>query len=253
MLMHRQCVEIFHLIFLRQLAMGQDRTRFTVKGGCNLRFFFHSIRYSEDLDLDVTTISTNTLKNKVDRLLASPAFAVPLKAKGITVVSTSAPKQTDTTQRWKVGLAVVGQSMVIPTKVEFSRREGESHDPMVEPIDAGLCRSYGLTAPVIQHHSGPVALMQKVRALAGRPETQARDLFDLHLLRSQIPSLPKLGLEWRAVRDKASERALALTYDDYLSQVVAYLEPGQGAAFTDRSVWEAMQLEVLELLQELAA
>jgi len=56
--------------------------------------------------------------------------------------------------------------------------------------------------------------------LTGRPETQARDLFDLHLLRSQV---------------------------------VAYLEPEQGAAFTDRSVWEAMQLEVLELLHELAA
>jgi predicted nucleotidyltransferase component of viral defense system len=251
-LLHRQFVEIFHLLFLRQLAQGQDRTRFTVKGGCNLRFFFRSIRYSEDLDLDVSNISTGTLKNKVDRILNAPALAIPLRAKGIEVVSISAPKQTETTQRWKMGLSIEGQSTTIRTKIEFSRRDGQSDEPLVEAIDGGLCRAYGLMAPVIQHHGGQTALMQKIRALIGRPETQARDVFDLHLLRSQLPTLPGLAPDLRGLGDKATERVLSLSYDDYLSQVVAYLVPEQGEAFADQTVWEAMQLEVVEMLQEMA-
>ena len=47
----RQAVELFHLLFLRQLASGADRARIALKGGCNLRFYFGSVRYSEDLDL----------------------------------------------------------------------------------------------------------------------------------------------------------------------------------------------------------
>ena len=31
-----------------------------VKGGCNLRFFFDSVRYSEDIDFDVAVIARET-------------------------------------------------------------------------------------------------------------------------------------------------------------------------------------------------
>src|SRR3954469_16882001 len=98
----RHAVEHFHLLFLRQLSTGMDRMRFLVKGGCNLRFFFGSVRYSEDLDLDVLEMPRGTLKNKVDRLLEAPALALPLQAQGLAIENVSAPKQTDTTQRWKL-------------------------------------------------------------------------------------------------------------------------------------------------------
>lgn len=67
----RQSVELFHLVFLHAFV-AQDKERVAVKGGCNLRFFMGSVRYSEDMDLD-TAIPKTTLKNKVDRLLASPS------------------------------------------------------------------------------------------------------------------------------------------------------------------------------------
>lgn len=44
----RQAVEFFHLVFLRALvSRGEDKALFALKGGCNLRFFFGSVRYSE--------------------------------------------------------------------------------------------------------------------------------------------------------------------------------------------------------------
>jgi hypothetical protein len=81
------------------------------------------VRYSEDIDLDVVVIAKATSKNKVDRLLQSAAVLTPLAAKGVRVVETSAPKQTDTTQRWKAGLRVDGSDVPLRTKIEFSRRD----------------------------------------------------------------------------------------------------------------------------------
>jgi hypothetical protein len=44
----RQSTELFHLVFLRALvAKGEDKALVALKGGCNLRFFFGSVRYSE--------------------------------------------------------------------------------------------------------------------------------------------------------------------------------------------------------------
>jgi hypothetical protein len=51
---------------------------------------------------------------------------------------------------------------------------------------------------------------------------------------------------------EAIDRALSLSYDDYLGQVVAYLAPAEGIPFRDRVAWDAMQAEVVELLEELA-
>jgi hypothetical protein len=43
----RQAIEIFHLLFLRAFGARVDKALFALKGGCNLRFFLKSIRYSK--------------------------------------------------------------------------------------------------------------------------------------------------------------------------------------------------------------
>ena len=57
----RQQVEVFHLEFLRGVVRSESAKNFAVKGGCNLRFFLGSPRYSEDLDLDLSHIQVQTL------------------------------------------------------------------------------------------------------------------------------------------------------------------------------------------------
>lgn len=147
----RQCTELFHLVFLRALvAKGEDKGLIALKGGCNLRFFFGSIRYSEDMDLDVVVIAREPLKKKVDRLLQSPLVTAPLKTHKLSVVEASAPKQTDTTQRWKIGLQREGDALPIRTKVEFSRRN-DIDGAVFEAAEREVLRPYGLT-PVLANH-----------------------------------------------------------------------------------------------------
>ncbi len=247
----RQSVELFHLHFLRQLAAGTDRALFVLKGGCNLRFFFESFRYSEDMDLDVRVMTRATLKNKVERLLDSPALRLPLRVQGLEVVEVSAPKQTETPQRWKLGLKLTGHSVPLRTKVEFSRR-GDA-EGTIEAVNGAVARAYGVTPPVVSHYLAPAAIVQKVQALIGRPQTQARDVFDLQVLRAKSSSSVRVGEPIKRQIPQAIERVMALSYDDYLAQVVAYLSEDQAPAFRDREVWDAMQLEVVELLERLQA
>jgi hypothetical protein len=248
----RQSTELFHLVFLRALvAKGGDKRLVALKGGCNLRFFFGSLRYSEDMDLDVVVMAKETLKNKVQRLLRSPALTAPLKTHGLTIVEASAPKQTETTQRWKVGLRREDDELPIHTEVEFSRRDAIAGTKF-EAADREVLRPYGLTPVLATHYTTGAAIRQKINALAMRTEPQARDVFDLSLLLSR-PEAGELALDAGAKRwlTDAIDHALGLSFDEYTSQVVAFLEPNHAEVYADRSAWDAMQEDVVGRLEAL--
>ncbi len=243
---------MFHLVFLRVLvARGEDKGLIALKGGCNLRFYFGSVRYSDDMDLDVVVIARETLKNKVDRLLQSPAVTAPLKAHGLTIVETSAPKQTETTQRWKVGLRRDGDELPIRTKVEFSRRDA-IEGTKFEAADRQVLRPYGLTPVLALHYTSGTAIRQKIHALAARTEPQARDVFDLSLLLARSDAagltLDAAAKEWLA---DAIDHAMGISFDEYASRVVAFLEPTHAEVYAERSAWHAMQEDVIARLEAL--
>ena len=99
---------------MAHLGRRVDKALFAIKGGCNLRFFCRSIRYSEDIDFDVRTMARATLASNVETIFESIAFTQALRVKQIEVDHVTSTKQTDTTQRWKIGLRLVG-AQSIPT------------------------------------------------------------------------------------------------------------------------------------------
>lgn len=169
---HLQAVEFFHLQFARLLCAGPDKDCFAIKGGCNLRFFFESVRYSEDIDLDVTDrVPVHTLKDRVSRILAGPALTLTLRNRGIQVGQISAPKQTETTQRWKVSLSMEGRSVPLPTKIEFSRRS-TTEEAVLEPIAPSVVAEHQSMQFLAPHYPLAAALRQKVKALAREGGTE---------------------------------------------------------------------------------
>ena len=239
----REAVELFHLAFLVQLGVRLGKDRFVIKGGCNLRFFFNSVRYSEDLDLDVETVSRGTLKKATEQVLQGRALAHTLGAAGIELGRVTAPKQTDTTQRFKVAFAVDGVSA--HTKVEFSRR-GTAGETTFEQASPTLTMHYGLTPLLARHYTRGAAIRQKVGALIGRARTQARDVFDLNLLLTEDVAR-SLVIDEEA-RRAAIERAMSVDFDAFQSQVVAYLAVELQEHYASREVWEQMVLRVVEML-----
>lgn len=245
----RQSIEIFHLLFIAHLGRRVDKALFAIKGGCNLRFFCRSIRYSEDIDFDIRTMATATLANNVDTILASPAFAMALRAKKIGLDHVTSAKQTATTQRWKIGLRLAG-GPAIPSKIEFSRRRGLDDDHPLEPADAELIRTYELHPVLAQHYSREAAYRQKIRALSGRSITQARDIFDLKLLLDGGAGKEKLPADIRAEIPTALENALTIGFDEFSGQVRAYLTADYQEYYGSRKVWEKLQHEVITALEQ---
>lgn len=249
MLNERQAIEVFHLLFLHAFGARVDRALYVLKGGCNLRFYCKSIRYSEDMDLDVHTMSVATLRNNVERVLESPAFASALRAQGLGVANFSAPKQTPTTQRWKIALRLQDGQRELPTKLEFSRRKLDAGGEL-QLVDAEILRRYRLYPVLVQHYGLTPAFQQKIAALALRSTTQARDLFDLKLLLDQGAAAQRKTL--KPLLLAAIENALSIGYDQFAGQVLAYLEPEYQDHYRPRKVWESLQEEVVQRMEALA-
>jgi len=247
----REVVELFHLILVRALfANLGDKRLLAVKGGINLRFYFQSVRFSEDLDIDVMTMSKGTLENKIDRLLEAPTVVAPLKARGITIVEVSKPKQTETVQKWK--LAVTSQGIAIPqrTKVEFSRRP-TVETASLELVDKEIANRYEIPAYLATHYRCAEAVRQKIHALMDRSETQPRDVFDLHVLFARLDAPRTLDDEAKGWLDRAIANAAALEFEEYVALVVAFLDPVHADLYSSHEAWDAMQLGVIERLEAL--
>ncbi|HEX5062326.1 MAG TPA: nucleotidyl transferase AbiEii/AbiGii toxin family protein [Kofleriaceae bacterium] len=247
----RQTVELFHLVFVRALfSNAADKTLLAIKGGINLRFFFQSVRFSEDLDLDVAKMAKGTLENRVDKLLVSPAVTAPLRSRGITLKEVSKPKQTETVQRWKIALATAGGAFSEHTKLEFSRRGG-TDDADLDPVDPAIAKAYALPSFLATHYRCAEAVRQKIGALAGRTQTQARDIFDLHVLFARPDAPEDLEEQEPGWFAKAVENAGHVSYEQYKSTVIAFLDPDHAALYSAEETWDAMQLGVIESIEKL--
>ena len=246
----REAVELFQLRFLQMIG-AELRDRVAVKGGCNLRFFFGSPRYSEDIDLDVSITRGDTLAKNVEKILTR--LDPLLRASKITI-SKQTPDPGEATQRWKIHLSQEGFATPFHTKIEFSRRHAtekfEPADVEYTQVPREIAARYELQPVRAVHYRLPAAIRQKIVALAKRKETQARDVFDLSLLLSRSNAEPVLTAEIESLRHEAIERARSLSYREFESQVVAYLLPEMQGAH-DEYTWEYMQEDVVKAIESL--
>ncbi len=239
-------IEIFHLLFLQQLEKQMDKKLYALKEGCNLRFFFKSIRYSEDIDFDVTTISKTTLEKKVSKILSSVNFSKILQSNGIEIIQSNPAKQTDTTQRWKLLLRIKQSTLPIPTKIEFSRRKMDE-DIAYTGVDTELLMQHCLYPIICNHYTHNTAVIQKIKALIGRTETQARDIFDLKWLLDQA-SFNNISIFSDAEITTAIHNSNGITFEDYKGQVVAYLMEQYQAFYGTRNKWDEIHSQVIKTL-----
>ena len=239
--------ELFHLLFLEHLSKRCAQNLFALKGGCNLRFYFKSIRYSEDIDIDVHTVSVMTLQSNVRKILKSKAFIDTLRSRDIEIAATSEPKQTQTTQRWKIALRLQGIGREFQTKVEFSRRD-ETTGATIQPIDPDIIGHYKLYPIHFFHYTREQAISQKITALIGRSQTQARDVFDLSLLSREGRNAMAQPLSPEKV-DKAYEHLQSLSFDDFKAQVIAFLMPEYLRYYDNAAVWKELVANVTDMIR----
>lgn len=247
-----QLREIFHIEFLRLLGRTLKGRHYALKGGVNLRFFFKSFRYSEDMDLDAHDLSVVYLKDAVMKILDSSAFQDNLKSFGIEkiiVPNMLKAKQTETTQRFKIHF-MTSSGEELFTKIEFSRR-GFSGSIAVEAIDDTILRTYKVAPLLVPHYTGSSAIGQKLRALSGRAAIQARDIFDFYILSSQYNAGGKrLNDIDEAMLIKASARIFEVDFDQFKDTVVAYLSGEDQLVYNNPAAWDEVRLKTAQFIEE---
>jgi hypothetical protein len=254
MLSDVQLREVFHFGFLHRLLKISDINLYVLKGGVNLRFFFGSPRFSEDMHIDVVAGHVATLKKNGYKILDDAAFLRSLRVFDIAAIEVNDPakaKHTETTQRFACSL-VRSSGVRLPTEVEFSRRTDDPGDAAAsELIDDAIALPYRKLAFLCRHYRGSAAVTQKIQALAGRAVTQARDVFDLGILirGGHLDAAAAEGV----LRDAPVKQAIAclmeLHWNDYDGQVVEYLDADSRTEYGKRDGWVALQNLVYESLQ----
>ncbi|MCM8775767.1 MAG: nucleotidyl transferase AbiEii/AbiGii toxin family protein [Candidatus Omnitrophica bacterium] len=243
--------EVFHLEFLRWFTRKIEARSYCLKGGVNLRFFFKSIRYSEDMDIDLAGVRAEKVAKTVMEILVLRGFTDSLKSFGIDKVvapDLTKAKQTETTQRFKIHLLTAGGEDLF-TKIEFSRR-GLKGSPVVEAVSAEILRAYKMAPLLVCHYDAASAVAQKVRALAERTVLQARDIFDLFVLISQYEKSRAKPLEISgAVRKKAYENLFLVDFSRYRDTVVAYLGGDEQKTYGSPEAWDEIKLKTAGFLQ----
>lgn len=234
--------EAFHLFFLQEFLRKFDPKLLVLKGGVNLRFFFKSRRYSEDMDLDVKTASLASVRNNVLRTLETLGRIMkPYGIREVVPPDLRAAKQTETTQRFKIHL-VTSNGLDLFTKVEFSRRSFKGA-VLFERVDTELLRTYRLASVIAPHYDAASAYEQKIGALADRSEVQARDVFDLYHLKTFLPENYRTEAKAGILR-QALERLSDISYGQYRDQVVSYLSQEDQEFLSRPEVWDDMKKKV---------
>ena len=246
--------EVFHLEFLRWFGHKADPKHYALKGGVNMRLFFGSIRYSEDMDLDLSGIRVDIIQDIVLKILNTQNFVDNLRPYGIQRVSIPdmvKAKQTETTQRFKIHLITfAGEDLF--TKVEFSRR-GMKDGIVVNVVPDLILRTYKLIPIIIPHYNALSATMQKIIALASRPVVQARDIFDLYILspKNSSSEISKLKILKKDKLEKAYENLFSVTFEQFRDSVVSFLLPDDQASYSSALFWDEIKLKVANLLEGL--
>lgn len=232
--------EAFHLWFLRFLTETLAERSYALKGGVCLRLFYRSPRLSEDIDLDVAALPVATLKTKMRKILTHRALRERLKVYGVNDLTVTEPKQTETTQRWKIRLILPGGN-ALPTKIECSRRKKELEGTESKIPTAEILNLHHMIPFVCRHYGSEAMVRQKLEALASPSRNACRDLFDLHHLLTYVKASPQKPIP------AALEKIESFRFGHFQEQVLPFL-PTDLAHYYGKENFGKLQEEVLSTL-----
>lgn len=248
-----QIREIFHLEFLRWFGEKTKSEYYALKGGMNLRFFYNSFRYSQDMDLNAHIIRVDVLQDKVMQVLESSSFQDNLKPFGIDDIippDITKAKQTETTQRFKVHLITANKEDLF-TKIEFSPRRFKNNIK-IETVSNAILREYKITPLLVPHYDIISTVSQKLKALSARTIIQPRDIFDLYILSTQFePSERKKIKLSKAKINQAYENIFKISFEQFKDTVIAYLPKKDQRVYNSRDLWDEIKLKTSHFIEEL--
>ena len=240
-----QTTEFFHIAFLAVLGTRLDPARYVLKGGANLRYFFASERYSEDIDLDLIRPVPWGLGDQVEATLNSPALRSLLAVGDLTLAERPLPSK--------------------PKRPTAGRSESRCPAPRrwcaaKSSSATARGRAPTLSLPCPMRSSSPTRCARR-RSSTTTPRRRRRRRWR----RSPVASRPRRATSsisscscgagrWPRARSTpparaAVERALEQDYAAFRDQVLPFLEPGAAELVASPAAWEQTQTFVADRLE----
>ena len=249
-----EIAESCQLVLLQALATRVDPAAWALKGGANLRFFYASERFSEDVDLDTFDIEPWAFQDRVDQTLASDLIKRTLGILGSRIDYVNAKERSETKSKWVLGVRHPSEQEPVYTQIEVSHREYPYRAfAKVEPVPGAAVDRYAAAVrrPIFGHYLPRGAIAQKIDALAGRDIRQPRDVFDLDILFRAAPDALARGDVDASSLQVAITRTFEIGYDEYRAKVLSFIERDALPIYEPVVAWEAMQMAVIERLEAL--
>lgn len=232
--------EIVQAKLLSSIFAHSLRNELVLKGGMAMRATRGSMRYTKDIDLAGSPdVSVNRIAGRINAAISA------LRRDGmIEDFTVSMPKQTETTQRWKIGGRIGG--VAINLTVEVSRRDRipEEH---VDHVVWSPPREYGLSPILIDAFDASLLAASKTACLMDISREAARDFFDLWILvKANVE--PPISLIRRFGRE-ALERSIAnieaklekMDFGMVKDELLPFL-PDYFARRMDEALWDDIRL-----------
>jgi hypothetical protein len=104
---------------------------------------------------------------------------------------------------------------------------------------------------IVSHYDAQSAAMQKINALVNRSVVQARDVFDLYLLSTQLsPDINSRIKTDRVIVKTACENVSSVSFNQFRDTVLSYLTEEDKASYDNPDIWDEIKLKVNYLICE---
>lgn len=169
-------IELMQTRVLSAMFRNVVNREVVLKGGFAMKIAAKSERATKDIDLHANDVSMERVQG-----IVRPAIRELQKSGLLDDFTVSEPKQTDTTQRWKINGRVAGGETPVHLVIEVSRRG---------TIDASLINSvrfepdpvFGTPPTMVETFSPTAIAAAKFDAMASPTRESPRDIFDMSVL-----------------------------------------------------------------------
>ncbi len=220
-----------------------------LKGGFAMRVVANSNRPTKDIDLQANGASMERVQG-----LVRSAITELNKCNILDDVKVTEPKQTETTQRWKINGRIKGGETPVHLVIEVSRR-GLVPDDLTDSVTFER-KGAGVPPAIIECYSPKAIAATKFDALTSPTRESPRDVFDLDVLISMRVDPPvhifaskyseeELLDKLQIVSDKLDK----MDFQAVKSQLLPHLPPELKRNF-GAAEWEQMRLNTYLMVDQ---
>jgi predicted nucleotidyltransferase component of viral defense system len=221
-----------------------------LKGGFAMKVIANSNRLTKDIDLHANGASLERVQS-----ITRGAINELKKSNLLDDFRVTEPKQTDTTQRWKINGRIAGGETPVHLVIEVSRR-GNIPSALISSVKFEPSAIFGAPPAIVETLSPTAIGAAKFDALSSITRESPRDVFDLDVLREMRIEPPSSIFAEKYSAEVLAEKLMIITqkldkmdFETVKAALLPSLAPEAQNNFGAEQ-WENMRINTYLMMEE---